>query len=270
MSLQKKLSVFLLIYFSLNAALAQVYKSSISTATGGTGRAAIEPGDTLLLNPASLPHLRGRFLYTSFAEDQFVASLSDNTKESTLPAGFSFVQKKSTVSLGDLKQQDLALTFAEFIVDRWSVGLTGHYLDQKLPTASYTQTNADLGFLFTPNSNMGLGLVVYNIFGERSNIPSEFREKTSVGAGFNYIYRNAIRFRMDATSESVFGLGFDSYLNQFMIMRFGYSDDTDKARQLVSAGAGFNGPRFQLNYAYQGNPQKSSDYRHSVDLIIPF
>ncbi len=265
-----KLSVLFLVYLSVNTAFAQVYKSSVSAATGGTGRAAIEPGDVLLLNPAALPHLKGRFIFGSFAKDEFAASLSDNTEESALPAGFSFVQKKSDSFFGDLKEQDLAVSMAEFFADKWSVGLTGHYLEQRVPQASYTQTNADLGFMYTPTSNMGLGLVVYNVFGEKGTIPKEFREKTSVAGGFNYIYKNAIRFRLDATSESVFGVGLETYLNKFLITRFGYSDDVDDERQLLTVGFGFNGPRFQLNYAYQANTQKSGDYRHSVDLVIPF
>lgn len=265
-----KLTVLFLVYLNVNTALAQVYTSSISAATGGTGRAAIEPGDALWLNPATLPHLKGRFLLGSFAKDEVGASLSDNTEESTLPAGFSFVQKKSDSSFGELRQQDFAVSLAEFIVDKWTVGLTGHYREQKIPLASYTQTNADVGFMYTPNSNIGLGLVAYNVFGEKDTIPKEFREKTSVAGGFNYIYHNSIRFRLDATSESFFGVGLETYLNKFLITRFGFSDDTDDERQLVTVGLGFNGPRFQINYAYQGNTQKSGDYRHSVDLVIPF
>ena len=270
LSFLKKLPVFLFVYFNLNFAHAQIYNSSVSAATAGTGRASVEPNDVIFLNSATLPHLQGRFFYTSFAKDEFVASLSDNTKESMIPGGLAYVQKKSTSSLGDLKQKDIAVALGEFFAQKWSMGITGHYLEQSVPTASWHQSNADLGFLFTPAQNVGLGLVVYNIFGENSSIPKEFREKTTVGGGLNYIYRDSIRFRFDATSESLFAAGIETYLNRFFITRFGYSDETDDQRQLLTFGVGFNGPRFQINYAYQGNPQKSSDYRHSIDLVIPF
>ena len=172
--------------------------------------------------------------------------------------------------MGDLKQQDLAVSMAEFFMDKWTVGLTGHYLTQNIPTASYIQTNADLGFLYTPKENLGFGLVVYNIFGEKGTIPKEFREKTSVAGAVNYIYRNFTSFRLDITSESVYEAGMEIYFNKFVIGRLGYSDDTVDERQLLTAGIGFNGPRFQINYAYQANTEKSGDYRHSIDLIIPF
>jgi len=271
LSLIKKLSVFLLIYTSANTAGAQVYNSSVSAAAGGTGRAAVEPGDASFLNPATLVHLGGRYLFTSFAKNEFAAALSDNTKESTIPASFSYMQKSSqTTSRGDLKENDLAISLAEFVVDKWSVGLTGHYLSQDLPGSSYHTVNADFGVLYTPIPDVGVGLVGYNLFGENNDVPEELRRKTTVAAGFNYIYKSMVRFRLDADSESVVGVGLETFLNRFIVTRFGYSDDLNDPRNLLSAGLGFSGPRFRLNYAYVGNVQKSSDYRHSVDLIIPF
>lgn len=262
------------LHFIPSCVQAQVFNSSISTATGGTGRAAVEPGDALLLNSATLPHLQGRFLFTSVAQDEFVVSLSDNTKESTLPAGLSYVEKKSerTIAgvLSNYKFSDIAITLADFIVDKWSVGLVGHYITQSLNQANYIHTNTDLGFLFTPNPNLGVGLVFYNLFGEKADLPREIREKNYIGAGVNYIYHDTVRFRLDGTSEAILGVGIETYLNRFIITRFGYSNDFDDQRQLLAAGVGFNGPRFQLNYAYAGNTQKSSDYRHSVDMVIPF
>ncbi|WP_413559084.1 hypothetical protein [Bdellovibrio sp. HCB209] len=272
LSLVKKLSVFLLVYVSANQAMAQVYNSSVSVATGGTGRAAVEPGDTSFLNPATMAHLGGRFIFTSFAQDEFAAFLSDNTKESTLPAALAFVQKTSdTKSWGDLKEKDLALTFSEFFAEKWSVGLTGHYLEQEIASgSSWYHVNADVGLLYTPNPDIGLGLVVYNAFGEDKDAPEELRHKTTVGAGFNYVYRSAARFRVDADSEGYLGAGVETFLNRFSVIRLGFSDDLDDSRPRISAGCGFSGPRFRINYAYFGNTQSSSDYRHSVDLIIPF
>lgn len=254
----------------MNTAVAQVYTSSISAATGGTGRAAVEAGDASLLNPATLVHLRGHYLFSSFSKDDVAVVLSDNSEESFLPASLGFVQKKSQVAQGDLVQQDLILSLAEFVVDKWAFGLTGHYLEQKLPNSSYRQTNADLGLVYTPQSHIGLALVAYNIFGENSDIPENIRAKPSVAAGFNYIYQSMVRFRLDGTSESVVMAGLETYVNKFLITRLGYQSDVDDHRELITAGLGFKGPRFSLNYAYQGNTQISGDYRHSVDLEIPF
>lgn len=250
--------------------MAQVYSSSISSATGGTGRAAVDPGDAGFLNPGTLVHLRGHYLFSSFSKDEFAVSLSDNSEESFLPSALGYVQKRSIVSQGELQQHDILLSLAEFAVDKLSFGITGHYLEQKLEVASYRQTNADLGLIYTPQPHIGWALVAYNVFGEDKNIPENFRSKTSLAAGFNYIYRNTVRARLDATSESVFMAGLETYINQFFISRLGYQNDTDDQREIITAGLGFKGPKFVLDYAYQGNSQISGDYRHSVDLVIPF
>jgi hypothetical protein len=64
--------------------------------------------------------------------------------------------------------------------------------------------------------------------------------------------------------------GLETYLNKFMITRIGFQNDNKNSRELLTAGLGFKGPRFAINYGYQGNILISSDYRHSVDLEIPF
>ena len=265
-----KTSLFFLIHLIALGASAQVFSSSISAATGGTGRAAVEAGDGVFLNPSTLVHLRGTFLYSSFAKDEYAVTLTDNSPATVLPASLGFVQKTLEVAQGELVQQDIIFSLAEFFADKWSIGLTGHYLTQTIPGNSYRQPNADLGFMYTPKAHIGFALVGYNIFGEKSEIPDNFRVKSSVGAGFNYIYEALIRFRADVTSESVFMGGLESYFNEFLIVRLGYSTDTDDKRDLATFGVAFKGPRFAINYAYQGNPENSGDYRHSVDLEIPF
>ncbi|WII72704.1 hypothetical protein QJS83_02320 [Bdellovibrio sp. 22V] len=266
-----KLPVFLFVYLIVNAASAQVYNSSISAATGGTGRAAVEAGDAAFLNPGTLVHLKGRNFFSSFAKDELAINISDSSPESFLPSALSFVKKKSDYAAGgDLQTQDFTLSLAEFVVDKLSLGVTGHYLTQEIPNATYHQINADFGLIYTPKSNIGWALVAYNVFGEKDDVPKELRQKTVFAGGFNYIYHAMVRFRVDVDSESVYMGGVETYINQFIITRLGYQKDADDDRELITAGAGFKGPRFALNYAYQGNTQNSEDYRHSVDLEIPF
>ena len=271
LSLLKKLPVFLCLYLSANHGYAQSYNSSISAATGGTGRAAIEAGDVSFLNPAALIHLRGQYFFSSVATDEYAVSLSDNTGESAFPGAMAFVQKHRTVAAGELNESDMTMSAAEFAVERFAMGLTAHYVEQRIKDGpTYHKMNGDLGFIYTPKPHIGLGLVVYNLFSDKNEIPEELRAKTIVGAGFNYIYHTVWRARFDVDSESVAMAGVETYLNRYIITRIGYSDDFDDKRQLLTAGLGFKGPRFGINYAYEGNPQNSEDYRHSVDLAVPF
>ena len=270
LSVVKKLPVFCLFYLIVNTASAQVYNSSISAAAGGTGRAAVEAGDAAFLNPAALVHLKGHYLFSSFAKDEFAITLSDNSPDSFLPTAVGYVKKKKELSGGDFEFSDISMSLAEFAADKWAMGLTAHYLEFKYPTNSYRQINGDLGLIYTPRPHIGWALVVYNIMGENTEIPKDMRPKTTVAAGFNYIYKSMVRFRLDATTQSEFMAGVETYVNNFIVTRFGYANDTDDKRELITAGAGFKGPRFALNYAYQGNTQISGDYRHSIDLEIPF
>jgi hypothetical protein len=271
LSFIKKLSVFLLVYFNCNLGHAQVYNSSVSAATGGTGRAAVQAGDALLLNAATLVHLRGRHFYSSFAKEDMVLSLSDNTQDSVIPAGFAYLQENKEINRDKYSQNDFSLSLADFVVNRFAVGLTGHYIEVKSPDAEGIRYgNADLGMSFTPNGKWGFGLAVYNLLKDHQDVPEIFKRKTTAGLGMNYIYERLARFRLDVTSESQIMAGLESYMNQWFILRFGYQNDSKEDRQLLGAGFGFDGPRFGVNYAYLANTKESSDYRHSVDLQIPF
>lgn len=278
-----QLSVCLLIYLTCSRAFAQVYNSSVSAGAGETGIAAVEAGDSIYLNPATLPHLRGRHLLGSYAEHDLAVSLSDNTRESTLPGAIGYVQRKTTTLMNgtkrDVRSHDFSVTLADFVKGSFSVGLTGHFFDSKVEnnSSSFRQTNADLGFAYILNPHMGFGAVFYNLMGAKSSIPEDFRLQPRAGLGFNYIYQSMLRYRLDVLSgpqyhmgEMSFMTGFESFLSEFVVWRAGYKNDNYLHRNLFTLGLGFNGPKFALNYAYESNTKESSDYRHSVDLQIPF
>lgn len=269
LSLIKKLPVFLFVYLITIEGHAQVFNTSISGATGGTGRAAVQAGDALYLNAASLVHLRGRHFYSSVNDDEWMVSLSDNGNV-VIPAALGYFQQKVTALGQEVKQQDLSLALADFVYGNLSMGVTGHYMQSKLDTTSYQQTNADIGLMWIATPSIGLAVVGYNVIGENKDIPEELRLKSSVGFGFNYVYQNFLRARLDATTDSVYGVGLESYLNKFSLIRLGYENYAEDDRKLWTVGLGFEGPIFGLSYAYRGNPDHSSDYRHSVDLQIPF
>jgi hypothetical protein len=272
-SLLKKLPVFFFFYLIASLASAQVYNSSISAATGGTGRASIEAGDVSFLNPAGLMHLRGRHFFMSGTNsDEYALALSDNNPEIMFPMALGFVSQKEDISLGKVNQQDMTLSIADFVAGPVSIGMTGHYVQQKMQTgpAAWQQTNGDLGVLYTPANNFGVGAVLYNIFGTNKSVPSDLQQKEKLGLGCNYIYQTYVRFRVDTTTLQENSLGMESFLNRFMVIRMGFENDNEESRNLVTGGLGFKGPRFAVNYAYQGNIKVSSDYRHSIDLEVPF
>lgn len=270
-----KLPVLVFLYLSCSVAQAQLYNSSVSAATGGSGRASVEAGDAVYLNPATLAQLRDRHFFSSFAKNQMAFSLSDNSEDAALPGGLSYLQTKSED--GTIKNNDLSMSLAEMISRRFSFGFTAHYFQSDVNETHYSQTNADFGMTFIPRKNFGFGAVLYNVFGSRNNIPDAVKLLPKFGLGINYVYEDLMHFRLDATSAPDYNFGksavmggFETFFAQFFVWRLGAQYDAFLERTLTTVGLGFVGPRFSLNYAYQGATKDSSDYRHSIDLVIPF
>lgn len=270
MSVFGKLPVFLLIQGIAIMASAQVYNSSISAAAGGTGRGAVEASDAVYLNSAALVHLKGHNITSSFAENQFAISISDNSEESSLPASFAYVQKDVDFPTSRYTEHNFMLALAEFARDKLSMGITGHYLEQRFEERNYYTPNIDVAILYTPTGSTGLGVIGYNLLGAPDSVPEFLRRKSSMAVGFNYIYRAMMRLGLEASTDSRVMTGLETFINRFVITRFGYQNHINDKRELLTAGLGFKGPRFAINYAYQGNTGNSGDYRHSVDLEIPF
>lgn len=265
------------VYLTGCTAFAQVYNSSVAAATAGSGRAAIEPGDALFLNPATLVHLREKKFFSSFAKSEMAFSLSDNSEDAAIPGGLGFLQTKSEAGGITIRNQDLHLSVAEVFLPKFSFGITAHYFKSDVNEARFSQTNADGGFLFTPNEHSGIAVVGYNFFGQRTDVPEAVRLKPSLAFAYHYIYKSFIRLRADLISapdynfgQSTLALGYETFFSQWLIWRLGYQYNKLLDRNMATTGLGFDGPRFKINYAYQLNTKDSGDYRHSIDLVIPF
>lgn len=260
---------FIFHIFSFFAA-AQVNTSAGTLSMAGAGRASVHVGDAHYLNPATLVHLLGRYLvYSTTNADNKMISLSDNTKDSHVPGALSYFKNKIIEGSTDISTEDISLALSGFIMDRLSIGITGHSFRYEKNQIAFLEVNADIGLLYTPTPSVGIALVSYNIFGEKSNIPSEFIKKNTFGIGFNYLQGAAIRYRIDYIPEHL-QLGLESYLNQWLAFRVGVESITNEKYERPSFGLSFEGPRFGIAYAYQGNTKISADYTHKVDLILPF
>lgn len=205
-------------------------------------------------------------------------SLTDNSEDSAFPGALSYLQTKNDDLPAKIRNHDWMMTLGESIGEHWSFGITGHYYQSDVGDDHYSQGNADVGVVFVPAENWGFGAVVYNVFGSRSSIPDAVKMLPKYGIGMNYLYKEILRLRLDATSgpDSNFGRssvmgGFESFLgSHWLVWRLGGQYDGQLERTLATTGIGFEGPKFSLIYAYQGNTKDSGDYRHSVDLVIPF
>lgn len=277
-------SCFLFVsYFSLETAVAQETMSAIARSTAGSGRSAVEAPDNFFLNPAMQVHLRGRHFYMGHVQaDQARETsilLSDNTPDAFMPATLAYLQRKVEVAQGFVSESDLGISVAEFGGANWSMGLTARMIQSQIENSpvSYRQTTADVGFSYIPTEKLGFGLVFYNVY-QADNVPQSLLRKSSIGGGLTYLLNQKTRYRLDlvtgADSDLAEGrveLGFESFLNDWIVFRFGLAQGFQgDASNLLAAGVGFRGPRFHINYAYQKPQIQEKEAVHGIDFVVPF
>lgn len=293
-SMEWKLFLFLLVLLPLKG-LGQVYTGAVSAAAGGTGRASVDSGVGNFLNPAMLVHQRGQQVYTAFQRRNFALAYSDNTRETPVPSGLSYWQKQLELEDSGIiySLKDFRLTFAEMFAHIWAVGFTVHYYQVQGQDRTWGSLKGDLGFMVSPHPNFGLAAVVYDLGSKPSDAPESLWIRPKVGLGFNHVFRDYFRSRLDIVSgpEDEFGrftvmAGVESYMNKWVITRFGYQENQYSEQYVWSLGFGFDLPRFRLNYALrsisdserglrtisvaQNNEDKKGEVQHLIDLAIPF
>ena len=272
----KLLFAFISTYFISSLAFAQIYNSSVTSATAGSGRAATDIGEASFLNPATLVHQANRQILISQAKDELAIAISENSKDVIFPGSLGYVQRKLNSPL-DAVMHDMRVTLAENIARNISFGLTGHYYQVTDSNDLYKQINVDMGLLYNPRPDWGLAVVAYDMAGGREEMPVAYRLTQKTGVGANWLYRQTMRVRLDAVSapnnnfSKMTGmLGFENYYNRWIVGRVGYQDDTLTEKKSASLGFGVDLPKFAINYAFFSELPRNANERHSIDLGIKF
>jgi hypothetical protein len=158
----------------------------------------------------------------------------------------------------------------------WAVGITVHGYQVQSEEQTWNHGSLDFGVMVTPVPEVGLALVFYDLGPGNSDIPEKLRLSPKVGLGFNHLYMDYFRSRIDLVSgpdqnfrRATVMVGFESYLNQWILARFGFSSNSYIKQDLSSLGFGLDLPRFRINYAYQFVTTNSKDQRHAIDIVIP-
>jgi hypothetical protein len=263
------------------------YNGAVSSASGNTGRAAIESSEVPFANPAGVAFLKGYYFSAGYGSlnqkgslgsaQDMAFSLTDNMKETVVPTSLAYTQ--TTVKpkdLDDTLERNFRLSFGNFWNKNLAAGLAVEHKDNRLIDKSYAQTNLHLGLLYSRNENWGFALVMENLLKPSDQVPEAYRQKQTTALGTSFNYKRFARFKADLASSSgnsiskpTAGVGVESYLNKWLIFRVGTARNTELEANLYSVGTGFIGPKFALNYAYQNSSQDQSLTRHSVDLAVP-
>lgn len=276
----------LLTAVSFGMSLAHAYVGSVSAATGETGSAAVEATENPFGNPAGLAFINGYYFTAGFgsqvqssvgSNQDLSVSLTDNMKDTIVPASLSYVQTNVLPEVGDdALQRNFKLSFGNFLQPGFSLGLGIVHQDDRLEQESYQQTNAQIGILMAPSKDLGFAAVFDNLIPPDEDVPEAYRQKQTMTLGASMNFKRLFRFKADVKSSSsnsfnkpTAGLGMESYLNRWLVIRLGGARNTEAEANLFTAGMGFVGPKFGLHYAYQNSPQEEAMTRHSVDMAIP-
>lgn len=273
---------------------------AVTTATAGSGRAALELSDSPVLNPASVPFLKGYSFYSGYATQGFAADLAtdenpgtqqmfqvgltDNMKETVFPTSFAYSQvRQRQGDTVDWTNKEFRLSFGQFLFPQLAVGASGQFIQDDIaspelfePTTKYHQINGSFGILWAPNKGFGIAYVLDRPYRSGLSFPELYRPITRSSLAVNINLRDFVRMKLDVLTDSKHSLhrptvagGIETFMNQWMVLRMGAQRNFELAYPVYAAGIGFVGPKFALNYAFLNAPEKSLLTRHAIDLSVP-
>lgn len=285
-------AVFLFISMTgIPRAQAQLFTGPSASGTGGAGRAAIDPGESAFLNPASIALIR-RYNISAYYDlgshpgdgDHHLwgLSLADGSPHNLIAGAVTYVRKKTDQPGGaSLTQQDLQIALAGSPIERLTVGIVGHRLTDQissssLPGAEYHQMNAHIGLLFVPIQDLGIGVVAYDFLPTDESVPTALRLRPTHALGLNYVYESSFRVRLDLVRPDTMNegrridvmAGIETFMVENFAVRVGGQWQETKDRTYFTAGFGYIGPRLSFDYSFQKDVRIGGNDRHLIDLWI--
>lgn len=275
----KKIFVFLFLIFShlfvCAAPKAQNTSGAVSVATGGAGVGVIDFVDGALLNPSIIPFFPTKQVSLSYSSSRFSGALVDHGKDALFPAGLAYEHQSNDTFKNTIYHLILAYPLGQ----RFSVGANFHYNQLKFLASDvvYAQTLVNIGMIWQATKSWTVGLVHKDIALTDTDLPDSVDHVATTTLGFGYVYETFAQFRFDIESVErqpsgryIYKVGLETYVNEWIITRFGYRNDNIASLNYGTAGLGFAGPQFGLHYAYQWEANNTVDPLHVIDLSFPF
>jgi len=260
--------------FFIQSAYAFNPMGAVSGATAGSGVGNNEVVDGVYLNPATISLFAQKSFAASYSKNHLNVHFTDNGKDALFPASLIYTSN----DINGLKTRGYHLAFAYSFWGQLALGvdasmreISADFLPEK-----YNQTVVSTG-LFYQNDGWGLGVVSKNKPLSNTTLTDDLDQTATVAAGVSWIYENFAKFKADVESAEdqkankvIYMFGLETYINDWVVTRFGYRNDNVHSLNYFTAGLGFLGPQFGLNYAYQNEARSTTDPLHTIDLNIPF
>lgn len=262
----------------------------ISSALGGSGRAAADPTEAGWLNPAALVHTR--FYHLAFSHQQshrnsgdgyrdFGVMFTDGGEEKIAAGSFSYVQR-STLQGGAGavagEQKDFQGSMAIFLPNRrTSIGATYRRLIHTQVGTELTQDTYSLGLLVPLSDTFGFAVVGQDLAGSSSSAPFEARFVPSVAVALHQRLQEILELRGDVIrplreneeGKMDFRVGLESWFRPDFAFRLGGAWLETRKEMWMTAGIGFKGPKLSFGYSFEKEMRSSDGTRHTFDLWLP-
>lgn len=274
----QKIKILLSILSLAASFSAHAVVGAVSTATGGTGRGAIEPTDGVLVNPATLSDFPRKHFSVSYSDNDWALVVADNGKDAYFPAALVFRRS----DMNSVETQQLGISFA---TPRWKLLTFGGTLSvydytHKLGPAleeKYKHGVLDLAMTLAITKDFGFGFVAKKVAAGMADLPEPLQVQKTISLGMSYTYQSFARLRFDVesapdnnTEKLVYMAGLENFLNDWLVFRLGFQNNNVVVKDYFSAGLGFAGPQFGLHYAYVADIKDKKDSKHVIDLTVPF
>lgn len=181
----------------------------------------------------------------------------------------------TTYDAGDLS---LGLSYARSLTDKFSTGLSIHYIQSTLAVYTASATSFDFGTLYdTGFRSLKIGMSIQNIGSEMTFIEDPVKLPTIFRVGMSMYVLDSATQRVLASGEFQHPpdnaeracAGMEYSLSNFAFLRGGWYFRYDQERFGIGGGlrtpAGTS-PRIQADYSYTENRDLPAVHRLSVDL----
>lgn len=265
--------------------MAQYFRGPVAESLGGTSVAGPETHDSLLANPALIPHAPEFDVGVFFEKRSFRTNerhtttgiqMLDNSQGLLVPGGAAYFQRKSERPGADVFTDHVLVVGAGiFLHPVWTVGANLIRIEHVSDAKTYEQWDGTIGFMHTPRPWMGVGYALQSFTNPAQELPDFLKLYRQHVLGFSFLWndflrwRNDIRFQDEANPKRhwIFHSGIDSTIGQFWSVRLGYEWNNLTGETFATYGLGFKGPRLRINYAIK--QLHGGDSAHSIDMRLP-
>ena len=274
---------FFVLLFSFFSAHGDPMAGAVSAAMGGTGRAAVQEGESVFLNPAALALMDRVYFGVGYQRgslkgvhrDLYSVTVTDGTPGLLFSGALAYRRHRIRYQESSFSENEFRVGLGYRFSERLSMGLSfNHWKTENPSGVSLRKDNADVGLLLGLKPNWGLSLVGENLFSKNSNSFNLPGKQSRISLGTQYIYLGFWTFRYEILQTMfveqkqspkhrvgmAFGLQSHFYLN------LGFSMEDHSDRNWVSAGLSWRGPRLKLAYGLQSEQGQNPGQRHLIDL----